>query len=73
MTTKELEAMLANVPAEAMQGFIQRGMLLAQLNSLDSKVSNIRAQQAEAMRAAEAEIDALNAERAKLQEQLNAL
>lgn len=73
MTVKELETMLANVPAEAMQTFIARGMLLAQLNTLDSKIANIRTEQTAAVSAGETAINKLNEQRAKLQEQLNAL
>lgn len=73
MTTQELEAMLKDVPTQAMQAFISRGMLLAQANGIDSKIRNAEKERDTAYNAANAEIETLQAARAAVQAQIDAL
>lgn len=75
MTIKELETetMLANIPAEQMAAFLQRGQLLTAAAEMDSKIRNVQAERDAAAVTFQKEIEDLQAARNELQKQIDAL
>lgn len=73
MTLQELQDALQGVTKEQLQAFLNRGMLLAQRDEIDSQINVIRAGLATAQTQAEAQIQTLTEQRAQLQYQIDHL
>lgn len=73
MTIKELEVIIQGVDAEQLAAFLQRGQLLTARDGLDSKIRNAEKERDAAYNAANAEIEQLQAQRAALAAQIDAL
>lgn len=73
MTVEQLASMLEPIDANSMASFLQRGQLLTARTEIESAITNLRKQQADAAAAFDAQIQVKQAELASLQQQIDAL